>query len=50
MEIRVIATREVGFVIIESGSVTCIGDLELITNSKPEIAEAGDMAGTEPAR
>jgi len=44
MEIRVLATREVGLVIIESRSITGVGDLELTTSSKPEVARAEDMA------
>jgi len=45
MEIRVLATREVGLVIIESRSITGIGDLELTTSSEPEVAGAKDVAG-----
>ena len=42
MEIRV--SREVGLVIIESRSITGVGDLELTTSSKLEVARAEDMA------
>ena len=47
MEIRVLATRAMGLVIIESRLITGVGDLELTTNSKPEIAGAGDVAEAE---
>ena len=39
METSVLATREVGLVIIESGLTTSFGDLELITTCKPEVTE-----------
>ena len=45
MEIRVLATREVGLVIIESRSIISTGDLVLTTSSKPEVTGAGDVAG-----
>ena len=47
MEIRMLATKEVGLVIIISRSITGIGDLELTTSSKPEVAGAEDMVETE---
>ena len=47
METRVLTTREVGLVIIESGSVISVGDLELIINSKLEIAKARDATGAK---
>ena len=45
METGVLATREVGLVIIESGSIVSVGDLELITICKPEVAGAEDVVG-----
>ena len=45
MEIRVLATREVGLVTIESRSITCVGDLKLTTNSKSEVTGARDVVG-----
>ena len=47
MEIRMLATKEVGLVIIISRSITGIGDLELTTSSKPKVAEAEDVVGVE---
>ena len=47
MEIKVLATKEVGLVIIESRLITGVGDLKLTTSSKPEVAGAEDMAGVE---
>jgi len=47
METSVLATREVGLVIIESGSTTSIRDLELITSCKPEVAGDEDNAKME---
>jgi len=47
MEIRVLATREVGLVIIKSRSITDVGDLELTTSSKLEVTAAENMTGIE---
>ena len=47
MKTSVLATREVGLVIIESGLTISVGDLELITSCKPEVAGAEDVAGME---
>ena len=45
MEISVLATREIWLVIIESRSITGVGDLEQITSCKLEVAGTGDVAG-----
>jgi len=45
MEINVLATREVGLVIIESRSITDFGDFKQIANCKPEVAVIEDIAG-----
>jgi len=54
MEIRVLATREVGLVIIKFRSITGIvqiitgvSDCELTINSKPEVAGDEDVAKVE---
>ena len=47
MKTSVLATREVGLVIIESGLTISVGDLELITSCKPEVARAKDAVGME---
>ena len=46
-EISVLATREVGLIIIRSRSITSIGDFELIINCKLVVARAEDVAGME---
>ena len=45
IETSVLATREVGLVIIESRPITDIGDLEKIANCKPEVARIEDIVG-----
>ena len=47
MKTSILATKEVGLVIIESESITSVGDLELITSCKAEVAGAEDVAGME---
>jgi len=47
METSMLATREVGLVIIESGSTTSIGDHELITSCNPEVSGAKGVAGID---
>ena len=46
-ETSVLATKEVGLVINESRSITGVGVLEQITNSKSEVAGTGDVIGME---
>ena len=50
IELRVLVTREVGLVIIGSRLITSVGDLELITSSKPDVAGTEDVAGKKSAR
>ena len=46
-ETSVLATTEVGLMIIESGLTTSIRDLELITSYKPEVAEDENVTRIE---
>ena len=50
MKTSVLAIREVGLVIIESGLTTSVGDLELITSCKTEVSGAEDVTGMETSR
>ena len=47
METSMLATREVGWIIIESGSTTSVGGLELITNCTPEVSKVEDVTRIE---
>ena len=47
METSVLATREVGLVIIDSGSTTSAGGHRLIITIKPVVIRVEDMVGAE---
>ena len=47
MKTSVLSTREVWLMIIKSGSTTNVGDLELITNYKPEVTGDEDVTGVK---
>jgi len=47
IETIVLATREVGLVIIGFGSTTSVGEFWLVITCKPVVARAEDVAGME---
>ena len=46
----VVATREIGLVIIGSGSTTSGGEHGLVISAKPIVTRTGDVAGAETGR
>ena len=47
MEMSVLATKEVGLVIIDSGSTTSAGEHKLVVTTKPVVTRAEDTTGAE---